>query len=73
MFLSLAFKWSAYQSGVAPKQWYFGWNLLNKLSAAVFLDFLLLKSVSFHSKNAWYYLFLTIPVSNVMYDFPNIW
>ena len=70
MFLSLAFKWSAYQSGVAPKQWYFGRNLLNKLSAAVFLDLLLLKSVSFHSKNAWYYLFLTIPVSNVMYDFP---
>ena len=53
MFLSLAFKWSAYQSDVAPKQWYFGRNLLNKLSAAVFLDLLLLKSVSFHSKNAW--------------------
>ena len=72
MFLSLAFKWSAYQSGVAPKQWYFGRNLLNKLSAAVFfIGFLLLKSLSFHSKNAWYYLFLTIPVSNVMYDFPQ--
>ena len=28
--------------------------LAHILSAAVFLDFLLLKSVSFHSKNAWY-------------------
>ena len=37
--LSLAFKWSAYQSGIAPKRWYFGRNLLNKLSAAVFLRF----------------------------------
>ena len=56
MFLSLAVKCSAYQSGVASKQWYFGRNLLNKLSAAVFFffDFLLLKSLSFHSKNAWY-------------------
>ena len=61
----------SYQSGVAPKQWYFDRNLLNKLSAPVFfLDFLLLKSLFCHPKNALYY-FLTIPVSNVMYDFPQ--
>ena len=72
MFLSLAFKWCAYKSGVAPKHWYFCRNLHNKLSAAVFFkDFLLLKSLSVHSKNAWCYLFLTISVSNVMYDFPQ--
>ena len=47
MFLSLAFKWSVYQSGDAPKQWYFGRNLLNKLSAAAVLNFLLLNSFFF--------------------------
>ena len=39
MFLSLAFIWSAYQSGVAPQQWYLGSNLLNKLSAFFFIYF----------------------------------
>ena len=72
IFLLLAFEWSAYQSSVVPKQRYLGRKLFNKLSAAIFiLDFLVLKIVSFHSKNAWYYLFIAISVSNVMYDCPQ--